>query len=97
MNLVQLFTIDGALWIDTKQLNGPRTCLTIYTRCGNRLKDVGRTLAIRERAMFGVHRDNLFATHDKAIADSDRIMRDIYGDRDADPPAAPIKIPVYGA
>lgn len=67
-NLVKLFTAYGPVYIDTKQLARRRTLLTIYTARGNRLKDVGRTREIRERAEYGVHIDNLYATPELAVA-----------------------------
>jgi hypothetical protein len=78
-NLVKLFTVDGAMFIDTHQLARPhRTLLTIYTASGKRLSDVGRTKNIRENASFGVHRDNLFASPELALADYERVQREFF-------------------
>lgn len=77
MRLVKLYTIHGAMWIDADQLTGPRTILTIYTRKGNRLSQVAKTALERERASFGVHRDNLFASMEHANAHFDRIHADM--------------------
>lgn len=81
INIIKLFTVDGPIYIDSNQLNGPRKLLTIYTARGNKLSRVARTEKERESASYGVHRDNLFATQELAKADSDRIWREIYGDR----------------
>lgn len=67
-NLVQLFTVNGPMWIDARQLAGSKTHLTIYTARGNKLKEVGRTKHIRENAELGVHRENLFASRELAEA-----------------------------
>lgn len=79
-NLVKLFTAHGAMHIDTKQLSGGRNLLTIYTSRGNRLKDVGATQEIRERASYGVNRENLYASQNLADAASDAIWRDLFGE-----------------
>lgn len=79
-NLVKLFTSHGGMYIDTNQLSSERKLLTIYTSRGNRLKDVGATQEIRERASYGVHRDNLYASQELADAASDAIWRELYGD-----------------
>lgn len=79
MNLVKLYTCHGAMHIDTGQLCGTRTLLTIFTSRGNRVKDVGATVEIRQRAEFGVHRDNLFASMELALANRERIIAEIEG------------------
>lgn len=79
-NLVKLFTAHGAMYIDTKQLASERKLLTIYTSRGNRLRDVGATKDIRERASYGVNRENLYASQELADAASDAIWRDLYGE-----------------
>lgn len=81
MNLVRLFTSHGAIHVDSDQLARGRTHLTIYTARGNRLKDVGATRKIREDASYGVHRDNLYASQALADAATERIFKEIYGDR----------------
>lgn len=78
-NLVKLFTAHGEMYIDTKQLASDRRHLTIYTSRGNRLKDVGKTEKIREGAMYGVHRDNLFASQQLADDASDAVWRELFG------------------
>ncbi len=80
-NLVRLYTAHGAVYIDTNQLKSGRSHLTIFTSRGNRLKDVGATKDVREFAMYGVHRDNLYASQELADAASDAIWRALYGDR----------------
>lgn len=81
MNLVKLFTRHGPMYIDTRQLaQQGRRILTIYTARGNKLSAVGRTAEIRERASYGVHRDNLFASQELADAASDRIFKEIFGE-----------------
>jgi predicted DNA binding protein len=80
-NLVRLFTSHGCIYIDTIQLSSGRKLLTIYTSRGNRLNDVGATQEIRERASYGVHRDNLYASQELADAASDANWRDLYGDK----------------
>ncbi len=79
-NLVRLYTAHGAMYIDTKQLAGGRKLLTIYTSRGNRLKDVGATQEIRERASYGVNRENLYASQELADAASDAVWRDLFGE-----------------
>lgn len=87
-NLVKLFTVHGPMYIDTKQLSGTKTLLTIYTSQGKRLKDVGRTQEIRERAMYGVHRDNLYASHELAEAASEASLRELYSENTSAPAMA---------
>jgi hypothetical protein len=74
VNLVKLFTIDGPVWVDTRQLSGRRTLLTMYTARGNKCKDTGRTKDVREKAAYGVHRDNLYATMELARAAYDALF-----------------------
>lgn len=81
INIIKLFTVDGPIHIDSNQLNGPRKLLTIYTAAGEKMKHAAPTEKERESASFGVHRDNLFASQELAKADSDRVWREIYGDR----------------
>jgi hypothetical protein len=78
MNLVRLHTINGPMWIDTRQLNTARTHLTIYTRAGRKLSETARTAQARENASYGVHRDNLFASPELAEANHARILASIY-------------------
>ncbi len=78
-NLVKMFTVHGAMYIDTNQLASGCSHLTIFTSRGNRLKDVGATQDVREFAMYGVHRDNLYASQELADAASDVIWRDLFG------------------
>lgn len=80
-NLVKLFTAHGPMYIDTAQLAGRRLHLTIYTSMGNKVKDVGTTKDIRENAMYGVHRDNLYATQELADAATEAILLELYGER----------------
>jgi len=86
VNLVQLFTAHGALYVDTAQLARRRMHLTIYTARGNLLKIVGKTQKIREQAAYGVHFENLFASQELADAASDAIYRQIFGEH-----ARPVK------
>ena len=72
-NLVELYTVDGPMHIDTAQLARRRTHLTIYDGHGRRVKDAGRTRAIREAAEYGVHFDNLYATQALANATADAL------------------------
>lgn len=82
MNLLKLFTAHGEVYVDAAQLaDTERALLTLYTVKGNRLADVGRTKAIREKAEFGVHRDNLFATREHADKETDRILRELFGEK----------------
>lgn len=78
MNPVKLYTCHGLMWIDTEQLNGARTNLTIYTARGNKLCDVAKTQTLRDQAAFGVHRENLFASQELADANRERILDDIF-------------------
>lgn len=77
MNLVKLYHHNGPVWIDTDQLNGSRTRLTIYTSRGNRLSDTAKTESERFNAGCGVHRNNLFACTALAEADRERIYADM--------------------
>lgn len=77
MNLVKLFTKHEAMYVDTDQLARGRKLLTIYTSRGHKLKEVGATREIREKASWGVHRDNLFASQTLADAAYDRIFEAI--------------------
>lgn len=78
MNLVKLYTIHGPLWVDTGQFNQSwRRCLTIYTSHGNRAEFTAKTEADRQRVMWGVHRDNLFASRQLAEAQYQRITADM--------------------
>lgn len=84
MNLVKLYTRHGPMHIDTNQLANPnRRILTIYTARGNKLSEVACTTELREKASFGVHRDNLFASQDLADAASERIFKEMFGDKTA--------------
>lgn len=74
MNLLKLYTRHGAIYVDGDQLEGSRNLLTIYTRNGNRKSETARTQEERERASFGVHRDNLYASKALADAATDRIF-----------------------
>ncbi len=77
MNLVKLYHHNGPVWIDTNQLNGSRTLLTIYTSRGNRLADTAKTKILRFDASCGVHRENLFASPQLAKANRERIYADM--------------------
>ena len=66
-NLVKLHTDTASYWIDTNQLASSRVVLSIYTASGKKLSLVGRTKNIREN-LSSVHRDNLFATREMAVA-----------------------------
>lgn len=77
MNLIKLYTIHGAMHVDADQLNNGRTILRIYTARGNRLADVARTEMERERARYGVHRENLYASPALAEAAYRRMIADM--------------------
>ncbi len=89
MNLQKLYTCNGPMYVDVTQLQGPRQLLTIYTARGNRVKDVGRSHEVRQRAMYGVHRDNLFASLELAEANRERIIADFRGGLSCNSPTAP--------
>lgn len=82
-NLVKLYSHNGPMLIDTRQLAGPRTLLTIYTLRGNRLMDT-----VRGQLMpcTSVHRDNLYASkelaadHRQSIEDDMRRRTGIFKD-----------------
>jgi len=82
-NLVRLFTIDGAVYVDTLRLATAKHCVTVYTRRGLKLADVGRTVRIRQNAQFGVHVNNLFATKELAQIDYDKVTAAFFGGRSA--------------
>ena len=75
--LVKLYTRHCAVWIDTEQFAYRERVLTIYTARGNRLADTARTKKQRERASYGVHIDNVFASPELAKANADRIYADM--------------------
>jgi len=77
-NLVKLYTVHGAMLIDTAQLNRPsRIRLTIYNMRGIRKVDAARSENEKLKFAYGVHRDNLFASRELAEANMERIMADI--------------------
>lgn len=77
MNIIKLFTAHGAIYVDSAQLAGKRTILTIYTARGKKLSDSARTHQERIDAGFGVHRDNLYASPELAEAAYERIIADM--------------------
>ena len=79
MNLVKLYCRTTPMWIDTAQLNSPRTHLTIRNSRGDKMSDVARTRQKREDASYGVHRDNLFASPKLAKIASEKIWKEIFG------------------
>lgn len=81
MNLQKLYASNGPIYINAEDLNKGRNIIPIYTATGRRLADHGRTQAIRESAEFGVHVDNLFASPVLAIANRERIIAEIFGNR----------------
>lgn len=80
INLIKLFTAHGTIHVDAAQLARRRTHLTIYTARGCRVAEVGRTRDIRERAAFGVHFENLFASQELADAATEAIYRKLFGE-----------------
>ena len=74
MNLVKQYTCNGPMWVDADQLAYRTHRLTIYTSRGNRKSDVAKTKEERERAEFGVHPANLFATLAEAMENRERIL-----------------------
>ena len=86
MNLQKLFTCNGPMYVDASQLQGLRKILTIYTARGNRLADVGKTNEVRQRAMYGVHKDNLVPTQELAEANRERIWTEIRNKGTVDAP-----------
>lgn len=73
-NLVKLYSHNGPMLIDTRQLAGSRTLLTIYTLRGNRLIDTERG---QRMPCTSVHRDNLYASKELAAQDRERIADDM--------------------
>ena len=77
--LIKLYWFDGQLWIDSNKLANPAWLqLPIYTSRGNKLYAM---LEKRGYNMAGractVHRDNLFATHDMAIAHREALYQQV--------------------
>jgi predicted nucleic acid-binding OB-fold protein len=67
------------MWVDAEQLAATdRRCLTIYTSRGNRKCDVAKTVAERRRCEFGVHRNNLFATLQKAVENREAVFVEFF-------------------
>jgi hypothetical protein len=77
MNLVKLYTHNGAIMIDTAQLASGRRLLTIYNLRGRKLSDSAKTEKERIQAGYGVHRENLFASAKLAAAHRDAIYADM--------------------
>ena len=81
MNLQELYTCHGAMWIDADQIArcvaGGFNRLTIYTVRGNRASDTAKTQAERERFSSGCHYSNIFASQQLADADRERIYADM--------------------
>lgn len=78
ITLVRLYTANGPLWVSAEQLNGTREQLSIYTdrgtrRCDSRAAEPGGVWHMRTT----VHRANLFATLELAIADRERIYAEM--------------------
>lgn len=73
-NLVKLWSHNGPMLIDTHQLAGPRTLLTIYTLRGNRLMDTVRGQLMPSTS---VHRENLYASKELAADHRQRIEDDM--------------------
>jgi hypothetical protein len=76
MKLVKKYTIHGDMWIDLEQLDY-RTILTIYNKRGGKVSEVGRTKEIRNNAMYGVHKANLFDSKSEAISNYEKISKEI--------------------
>ena len=76
MNLQKLYTVNGPIFINADDLKKPRQCIPIYTARGNKLSEVARTKAEKERAWFGVHTENLFASRELAEANKQRIYKE---------------------
>lgn len=76
MNLQKLYTRHGPIYINADDLQ-KQGCITIYTARGNKLFEVAKTNAEKQRAAFGVHVANLFASPELAKADSERIYKDM--------------------
>lgn len=63
--IIKMFTHQGVMHVDTEELARDRRILTIYTEDGQKLKGVAPTEEARERASYGVHRENLFLTEEQ--------------------------------
>jgi hypothetical protein len=77
MNVIKLFTRHGSIYVNSEELARQRKYLTIYDKHGEQLSYSGKTSAIREKASFGVHFNNLFATSKLAKEDSERVFNEI--------------------
>ncbi len=74
VNLVKCYTINGAVYIDTEQLNGSITNLTIYTCHGTLFSDAEKSEGARTRGKSWVHRDTIFASQDLAEQNYNRVL-----------------------
>lgn len=74
VNLVKYYTINGAVYIDTEQLNGGITNLTTYTCHGTLFSDTENTKMARTRGESWVHRDTIFASYDLAEQNYKRVL-----------------------
>lgn len=83
LNLVKLYTHNGAIMIDTAQLASGKRLLTIYNLRGRKASDAAKTEAARIQAGYGVHRENLFASPKLAAAHRDAIYADMRKRSDA--------------
>jgi hypothetical protein len=70
INLVKLYTVDGEIYVDTRELANPnRAYVTAYTADGEKVKETNKTDDLPESA---VHQRNLFGSMELAIADFKR-------------------------
>lgn len=76
-DFIRMFTSHGECIISRREWESTRIKLPIYTRNGSRKTVVARTAEERKQASYGVHRANLFPTLKEAIANRERIYREM--------------------
>lgn len=75
MRLVNMYTVHGRIRVNADDLANPsKTVLPVYNQRGEKCE------TLEGRRCWGVHRDNMAKTKAEAVANRERVYRELFPD-----------------